>query len=91
MPKIKVLLLLALLGSLATSLSVSSVTLQNAATTTALQGSIMGGTKLYISGLGFSSVMTDNTVLVGQYPCTLLDGATDVSLVCQTTYPGVNQ
>lgn len=48
MTKIKILLLIALLLSLTTSLNVRSVTLQNAATTTSLQGSIMGGTKLYI-------------------------------------------
>jgi hypothetical protein len=38
-------------------LSIATVTLQNAATTTALQGSVIGGTKLYFEGLGFSSTM----------------------------------
>ena len=57
MKKIKLLLCMALLLSLTYTLSVTSVTLQNAATTTSLQGSIMGGTKLYFQGLGFSTTM----------------------------------
>jgi hypothetical protein len=57
MTKIKVFLLMALTLSLASTLSISSVTLQDAATSTSLQGSIMGGTKLYIQGLGFSMTM----------------------------------
>jgi hypothetical protein len=57
MTKIKVFLLMALLLSVACTLSISSVTLQDAAASTSLQGSIMGGTKLYIQGLGFSMTM----------------------------------
>ncbi len=57
MTKFKLLLVMALLLSLASGLSISTVTLQNAATTTALQGSVIGGTKLYFEGLGFSSTM----------------------------------
>lgn len=57
MTKFKLILALALLLSLATGLSIATVTLQNAATTTALQGSVIGGTKLYFEGLGFSSTM----------------------------------
>lgn len=57
MSRIKALLVIALLMSVSWSLTVTSVKLQNGATTTELQGSIMGGTKLYIEGLGFSSTM----------------------------------
>jgi hypothetical protein len=57
MTKFKLILAMALLLSLATGLSIATVTLQNAATTTALQGSVIGGTKLYFEGLGFSSTM----------------------------------
>ncbi len=48
---------MALLLSLSYTLSVTSVNLQNPAMTSSLQGSVMGGTKLYIEGLGFSSTM----------------------------------
>jgi hypothetical protein len=65
MTKIKLLLVMALLLSIAYSLSITTVTLQNAATTTALQGSVMGGTKLYFEGLGFSSTMDENLIFIG--------------------------
>ncbi len=58
MSKLQTLLLMSLLMSVCYSLSVTSVTLQNGATNTSLQGSIMGGTKLYIKGLDFSSTMS---------------------------------
>jgi len=67
MTKIKLLLILTLLLSLSYTLTVTSVTLQNAATTSSLQGSIMGGTKLYIEGLGFSSTMDENMIFVGDF------------------------
>ncbi len=57
--------------SLSYALSVTTVTLQNAATTTSLQGSIMGGTKLYFQGLGFSTTMNENIIFIGDYPCIL--------------------
>lgn len=88
MTKVKILLFMALLLSLTASLSVTSVTLQNVATSTALQGSIMGGTKLYIKGLGFSQVMDENAIYVGDYPCHLEDGATVTAIVCSTSAPG---
>ena len=87
MTKIKVFLLMALLLSVTYTLSVTSVTLQDAATTTSLQGSIMGGTKLYIQGLGFSMTMNENIVYVGEFPCILEDGATPTAIVCRTTAP----
>lgn len=65
MTKIKLLLVMALILSLTYTLTITSVTLQNAATTTALQGSVMGGTKLYFEGLGFSSTMDDNLIFIG--------------------------
>jgi hypothetical protein len=71
MIKFKELVLLALFLSLSYTLSVTAVTLQNAATTTSLQGSIMGGTKLYIEGLGFSPIMDENMIYVGDWPCIL--------------------
>lgn len=73
--------------SLSLSLTVMSVTLQNAATTTSLQGSIMGGTKLYFQGLGFSTTMDENVIYIGDYPCILEDGATATAMVCRTTPP----
>ncbi len=48
MSKIKILLSFIFLLTLSYALSITSVTLQNAATQSSLQGSIMGGTKLYI-------------------------------------------
>lgn len=57
MPKMKLLLLLAFIVAISFSLSISSVSLQNPTTSSGLYGSIMGGTKLYIEGLGFSPVM----------------------------------
>lgn len=65
MTKIKLLLVMALLMSFTYALMVTSVTLQNAATTTSLQGSVMGGTKLYFEGLGFSSTMDENLIYIG--------------------------
>ena len=65
MTKIKLLLIMALLLSLTYTLSVNAVTLQNAATTTSLQGSVIGGTKLYFEGLGFSSTMDENLIYIG--------------------------
>jgi len=87
MTKIKILLLLTLLMSLTYTLTVTSVTLQNGAKTASLQGSIMGGTKLYIEGLGFSSTMDENVIMIGEFPCILEDGATATSMVCRTSAP----
>ena len=70
MSKIKILLTLALILSFSYALTVSSVTLKDGLPGD-LRGSIRGGTKLYIEGLGFSSVMSDNTILVGEFPCNL--------------------
>ena len=82
MNKIKKLLILALVISISYALTINSVSLLSQPASTSLYGSIMGGTKIYISGLGFSPVMADNTILVGDYPCKLLDGATATAIVC---------
>lgn len=91
MHKVKALLLVALLISLATSLSIVSVALNNIGTTSSLQGSILGGTRLYIQGLGFSLMNSENTILVGDFPCVLQDGATATSMLCITSAPPVIQ
>ncbi len=50
-----------------------------------LQGSLRGGTLLYIKALNFSPMPTDNTITVGKYPCKIpADGVTDTFLVCIT-------
>ena len=71
MSPIKILLALALILSLSYALTVSSVTLQDGLPGNDIRGSIKGGTKLYIEGLGFSSTMAHNTILVGEFPCKL--------------------
>jgi len=70
MHKVKLLLIMALIVSLSYSLSISSIVLQSDFSSE-LKGSIMGGTKLAIKGLGFSSTMMDNSILVGDFPCKL--------------------
>ncbi len=85
MLKIRLLLIAALLLTLSYSLTVTSVTLQNPATINRLEGSLLGGTKLYFQGLGFSTTMDENIVFVGEYPCVLEDGATATSIVCRTS------
>lgn len=87
MNRIKLLLVLAFILSLSSALTVTSVTLQNAATQTTLQGSVLGGTKLYFEGLGFSTTMEENVIYVGEFPCMLEDGATATSMVCRTSAP----
>lgn len=67
MPSMKALLVLALSVSIALSLSITSIALENKDTTSNLVGSVMGGQKLYIEGLGFSLNMGDNTVWIGNY------------------------
>ncbi len=68
---IRQLLILLVLFNLSFSLSVNDVTLLTNLDSTSLSGSIFGGTKLYISGLGFSPIMSDNKIMVGDYPCML--------------------
>lgn len=50
------------------------------------QGSMLGGTIIYIKGTGFHSQADKNTIHIGPYPCLLIaDGATENFLSCQTT------
>ena len=58
-------------------------------TTSTLQGSLMGGTALYIQGIGFDSTFENNLVYVGTIPCsTSAKGVTQNTIVCYTgPYP----
>lgn len=58
-------------------------------TTSVLQGSLMGGTALYIQGVGFDSTFENNLVFVGTIPCsTSAKGVTQTTIVCYTgPYP----
>ncbi len=89
MSKLKTLLIMALLMSLTYTLIIESVSLQNSVIPLPLniKGSVKGGTKLYFKGLGFSSTMEDNMVMIGEFPCMLEDGATATSMVCITSAP----
>lgn len=59
MPTLKKLLLFSLMvWALCGSLVITDVMLEDQSTTSDLVGSIMGGTKLYIKGLGFSKIMS---------------------------------
>jgi hypothetical protein len=50
------------------------------------QGSILGGTTVYIRGINFSYDSSFNTITLGTYPCNpSSDGSTDILLVCITT------
>ena len=69
MKKINILLILVFLSVSVSPFSVTDVALQSEATTTALEGSVMGGTKLYIEGIGFSPLMGEMSVSVDIYPC----------------------
>jgi hypothetical protein len=53
-----------------------------------MEGSQMGGTAIYIKGLGFDPSFSNNLVYVGFYPCTIaLKGATIDTITCDTTAP----
>ena len=52
-------------------------------------GSVRGGTTIYIRGLGFDTVASNNKIFVGTYPCIIpADGATETSLACVTSDTG---
>lgn len=54
-------------------------------TTSTLQGSLMGGTALYIQGVGFDSTFENNIIYVGTTICsTNAKGVTQNSIVCYT-------
>ena len=52
-------------------LYIESVSTFKGSTSSSLTGSIKGGTTLYIKGLGFDRVPTNNQVTVGGFPCTI--------------------
>ncbi len=54
-------------------------------------GSVLGGTNLYIEGVGFSTTMGDMTVTVGGLPCIIDEGTTETTIMCATTSIGVYQ
>ncbi|ELK37593.1 Fibrocystin-L [Myotis davidii] len=42
------------------------------------RGSLYGGTEITIMGLGFSTIPTENTVLLGSFPCSVTSSTSDV-------------
>lgn len=84
MKGLTILLLITFLIGFASSLQVTSVKMRNQREVYSswLQGSIMGGTKLYFEGLGFSTNKEENIIYIGNNPCIVEDGVTDTSLVC---------
>lgn len=54
-------------------------------------GSTLGGTTIYIRGLGFNANAANNQVFVGPYPCIIpADGATETTIACITSSTGQN-
>lgn len=52
----------------------------------AAQGSVEGGTMIYIIGTNFDPIAANNKITVGPYPCILsADGANENTLSCSTT------
>ena len=45
------------------------------------QGSLQGGTKVTITGVGFSSDLAANSVMFGEVPCTV-ESATQSVIIC---------
>lgn len=49
-------------------------------------GSVRGGTTIYITGVGFSTIAANNQVSVGIYPCLIpAAGATETTISCVTS------
>ena len=44
-------------------------------------GTVTGGTQITFTGTGFSSVMTDNTIVIDGIPC-VIDSSSDTEIVC---------
>jgi hypothetical protein len=86
--KINILLLLALIVAQVYTFSVTTIALQDQSTTASLFGSVLGGTKLYIEGVDFSTSMGDMSVTVGGLPCHIEDAATDNTILCVTSPTG---
>jgi hypothetical protein len=86
MPTMKAFLLIFLIVCVfSDSLTITDVMLEDQSTTSNLVGSIMGGTKLFIKGLGFSKIMDQNRIFVGPFLCNMEDGATDTTILCITS------
>lgn len=55
-------------------------------------GSIRGGTTIYIKGVGFSTIASENQITIGTYPCLIpAAGATETTLSCVTSDTNQNQ
>ena len=55
-------------------------------------GSVRGGTTIYITGVGFSTVAANNQVTIGTYPCLIpAAGATETTISCVTSDTYQNQ
>ncbi len=56
------------------------------------KGSVRGGTTIYISGVGFSTIAANNQITIGTYPCLIpAAGATETTLSCVTSDTNQNQ
>jgi hypothetical protein len=56
--------------------------------TSLYEGSLKGGTALYIHGVGFDPSASNNQIYVGTYPCdTSSKGSTSDTITCDTTTP----
>lgn len=65
--------------------SINYVSTISGSTTSNLQGSLMGGTALYIYGVGFDSTFENNIIYVGTTICsTNAGGVTQTRIVCYT-------
>ena len=54
-----------------------------------IYSSLRGGRMIYIKAMGHSPDPTQNTILVGNYPCVIpSDGVTDTFISCETTDTG---
>jgi hypothetical protein len=85
---ITIIILFALFG-LHHSFEIYTASTSPDSTTGVLSGSVRGGTKIYIKGLGFSTRASDNKIFLGNFPCPIpADGATDTVLVCETVSCG---
>jgi hypothetical protein len=84
-----VLLVLFALFGLNQSFELYTASTSPDSTSSILSGSVRGGTKIYIKGLGFSPHASDNKIFLGNYPCPIpADGATEMVLVCETVNCG---
>lgn len=67
---------------------ISYVVSRLANSTSLYEGSLKGGTALYIHGVGFDPSATNNQIFVGTYPCdTTAKGVTLDTITCDTTAP----